>query len=276
MDYFFINYYHFIPSHILEKDSYYTIQYHNISYRLYKIEDISLIINQYLISKNYSFFYSFQENIYHDIISYYQKKYYVLLKISDNNFTKLLYLPYQGNRILLNWKKNWIQKSDFIRDYYSYYKGKYPIIDESFDYYLSLLELSIFYIDEFDSFYYTPYICHYSFSYDEYFNPLNIKIDVCERDFGEYLKYIFFHDTIDFSKIRQLIYENRYNYRYSLVLARVLYPNYYFDLIDSIFMEKNDISVLNNILKRIFDFQKYILFLEEEISKYTEIKKVLL
>ena len=276
MDQFFMYYYDFIPTLILEKDTYFLIKYHETIYRLYGVEDISFIKNQYFISKNYSIFYSFEKNKFYEIFSYYQDKYYILLKTHDLSFSRLFMLPYQGNMISLNWKNSWIQKSDFIQSYYSYYRGKYKNIDESFDYFLNLLELSIFYLDDYDTYFYSPYITHSSFSIEEYFNPLNIKIDVAERDFGEYLKYLFFHDSYDKSKICQLLYENRNVYRYSLVFARVLYPNYYFDLLDLIFMKKNDSSILNDVLGRVFEFREYILFLEDEISKYTKIKKVLL
>ena len=276
MNQFFMYYYNFMPSEILEKDSYYLIKNHNLSYRLYKIDDISFVMDQFLISSNYSFFYSFIENIYQDIISYYHKAYYVLLKENDSVFNKIYLLPYYGNMISLDWKKRWIQKSEFIQSYYSYFKGKYNIIDESIDYFLSLLELSIFYVGDYDSYFYSPFICHSSFSIDEYFNPLNIKIDIAERDFGEYLKYLFFHNSFDKVKIRQLLYENRNVYRYSLVLARVLYPNYYFNLLDSIIMENRDCSILNDVLRRISEFQEYYHFLEDEVSKYIPIKKVLL
>lgn len=276
MNQFFMYYYNFMPSIILDKDSYYLINYHNLYYRLYKVDDISFVMDQFLISRNYSFFYSFVENKYQDIFSYYQKVYYVLLKVNDSVFNRLYLLPYHGNMISLDWKKKWIQKSEFIQSYYFYFKGKYNIIDESIDYFLSLLELSIFYIGDYDSYFYPPYISHSTFSIEEYFNPLDIKIDVAERDFGEYLKYLFFHDLIDKSKIRQLLYENRNVYRYSLVLARVLYPNYYFDLLDLIFMEKKDSSILDDVLGRVLEFKEYFLFLEDEISKYIEIKKVLL
>ena len=266
---FLYYYYGFYPNNIVSNNNYYLVYYKNIIYYLYRIDDVNDIRNKYYISSLYSIFYPFLFNKDRDIISFYNNYYYVLLKKNNLLFNNLINIKYNGELIKLNWKKLWIDRSD----YYNQYRGINFIIDESIDYYLGVLEIAISYLDRFDNYYFIPYITHTIFNINEYFNPLYLKIDICERDFGEYLKYLFFNDMVDKNKISLYISMNYRKYNYQLVLIRVIYPNYYFDLIDG---NNLDYSRLKNIISKREDFKKYVLFLEEEFSKYCDIKKVLL
>lgn len=277
MNDFIFNYYHFRPSSITKHNNYYLVKSQNIKYYLYEVYDLEKVKKQYEIASYYSFYYSFVLNYNHSIFSEYHNHIFVLL--SNNNFLEQNYHFNFSNIIISsnyknNWYYSWLKRSDFLEKKYYEIKGKYPIIDESFDYYLGLLEMSIYYLRNYNSILGNGYLQHEKYSKEELYNPLNIKIDFKERDFAEYLKNIFFSNEYLNINVSNLIYQNRNSYNFDLVFARILYPNYYFDIFDKIvFFNENEIE-LKKIIARIQEFRKYVNFILLEINKYYYIKKV--
>jgi hypothetical protein len=212
------------------------------------------------------------------IISEYNGSYYVLLDdtgFSSNNGS--LFNNYVvDNNYSFNWRRLWIIKSDFIEGYYLNIKGKYSVVDESFDYYLWLLEYAIYYLIDYDNYIGRGYIMHNNFNNISTFNPLDIRIDIKERDLGEYFKYIFFNDSYKNINLHEFIfylYKN-HNYNFELVFARVLYPNYYFDTLDDVFLDKIGDKDLLIYINRIKEFEEYLKMLYSEFSFYYKIKNV--
>lgn len=274
---FIFNYYHFNPSSISKKNNYYLVAHDNYSYYLYEVYDLNKVKKQYEIASHYPFYYSFILNYYHSIFSEYHNHVFVLLK--NNNLLKVDYHYYFSNIIILsdyknNWYYSWLERSDYLEDKYYEIKGKYPIIDESFDYYLGLLEMSIYYLRHYNYISGNGYLQHERYSKKELYNPLNIKIDFKERDFAEYLKYIFFSKEYLNIDISCLIYQNRNNYNFGLVFARILYPNYYFDVFDKIVFFNEDEIELKKIIDCVQDFKNYVNYILLEMNKYYYIKKV--
>ena len=93
-----------------------------------------------------------------------------------------------NKRKKLAWLELWINKSNYITNYYESIKGKYSIIDESIDYYIAMLEMGICYLNKYFGYYDYVYQQH-SIIID---NESAIKEDIKERDFAEYLKYLFY------------------------------------------------------------------------------------
>ena len=156
--------------------------------------------------------------------------------------------------------------------------GKYPLIDESIDYYLGMAETAISYIH-----YNIPEInsqeplaiCHRRINEEEFYNPLNIIIDYKERDLGEYLKYLFWEGNYKEKNISSIIQKAKYNKSgYYRLYGRVLYPSYYFDIYEKIVNEKESEQKLKKILSRINEYEEYLDMIYKEISKVTEIKIV--
>ena len=116
-----------------------------------------------------------------------------------------------------------------MNTYYSY-RNKNKVIDNSIDYYFGLLESSICYLNGVNYENVNLYVQHAKMSYFDYFNPFNIRIDVKERDFSNFLKYRFFDDKYNESYVRSIIEKNINNYDFNLVVARLIYPDYYFDM----------------------------------------------
>lgn len=213
-----------------------------------------------------------------DILFMYEKEYYVLMKIPKiknriityNDIVSFSYLPNMNVKKLdkSNWGFNWANKIDFIEYQFSQMSNKYKIIDDSIDYFIGIWENAVSYYNDNNIGTLKKYICHKRVTYDmdllEFFNPMNFVIDYKERDIAEYLKsYVlnnnYSKDIID----KYLITRSRESI--ILLISRVLFPSYYFDLYEDIILLGKDessleevISKRNNILYLIdFIFLKY-------------------
>lgn len=163
----------------------------------------------------------------------------------------------------IDWGNLWSNKNDYLEYQLSEIGLTHPIIRDSFEYYLSLGECAIAIANSVES---QSIPCVYSHkriskkdtSFDLY-NPLNITIDYRVRDAAEYFKQSFF----DGEEIEKELYDffNNINlsiYEYILFLARMIYPTYYFDLIENIFLGKDNDECLIKIIEKANAYEKLI------------------
>lgn len=177
--------------------------------------------------------------------------------------------------IKLNWHELWIKKSENIEKYFNKIKGKYQIIDESINYYISILEMGIYFLREYDNYYDYGYLQHKIIIDEIYCDKNNFKIDVKEREIAEYLKCIFFKRIYSLEKIHTLIQKVNKKINYKLVIARLLMPNYYFYFVEKLIFEDRDNPELYEIVDRIKEYEEYIKTIVDEINKINEKKIVL-
>lgn len=276
--YNFIKYYYGLEEIILSKgkNNHYIIKCNERIFYLERVYNLEEVIDQYNICDSNEYFYKFVLNRNHSIISAYDGNFYVLLEDS----TKFGQEGYSNDNFMLNhnsrleWRDLWIKKSDYIEKYYSGVVGKYKIIDESFDYYLGLLELAIYYLSDYTNYVDSAYIQHKIFRYNLLRNPLNTKVDVKERDFAEYLKYMFFHENEDSFDLYAILFKYRDFYNYHLVIARMIYPNYYFDTFDDVLLGKSREEDLYQIIKENKRYESYLKKIIDYVSTFTSIKKI--
>ena len=266
--------YFFLPDSIVKDKDYFIIKKNKDIFYLYEINDSHQVFMQYSYSLNYSFYDLFLVNRYHSIISKYQNSYYVLLKKRNMNISTCFPVFSSYSKISFFWYREWIKRSDYLEKVYSMIHNNYEFIDDSFDYYLGLLELSIFLLQDYQNIVGDGFLQQKKYDMLSLTNPLNIVIDVKERDFAEYLKYIFWNNQYQNINISDIIYQNRDVYDYHLVLARVLYPNYYFDEFDQVVFFHKDQSILKQYFIRSGEFRDYFHIISLEISKYCSIKKI--
>ena len=76
---------------------------------------------------------------------------------------------------------------------------------------------------------------------------------------------MFFIEKKDFLYIKNLFDENINSYNKELLFSRLVYPNYYFDILDDILLEKKDPSELKDIVMK---HDEYELFLEYIVKHY--------
>ena len=220
----------------------------NYNYLIYVFNLSTLFLNSDCIVYN-----KFGQNY-----TFYNSKYYVLIKKKNYSFSiSYLYYPISFYSSYINWRNQWIKKRDYIYNYYLTIKGKYNIIDESISYYLTLFDYSIYLLKGF-SFDSIVSIQHNKMIIDDYFNPFNLRLDYKERDFAEYLKEIFFNNEYKKIDYKSIINRGIGIFRYELVIARMIFPSYYFDLFDNIVLNNKEQSILNDILNRQSEYNNYI------------------
>ena len=217
-------------------------------------------------------------------ISTYQNKDYILLKYIKYNFKleDLIYknkLALSNKKKLLTWRNIWIDRSNYIEEKYQKIINKYNIIDESIDYFYGLLEAAIYLLRDYQKYYDYLYLQHIFINYFDYYNPCNIKLDVKERDFSNYLKYLFFSNKYKDIYIDKIIIKNLDNYNFNLILARLIYPDYYFNLLDELIdnnyiFNNNIFDEIKNIILLVDDYELYISNIYRVLLENKVIKKV--
>ena len=167
----------------------------------------------------------------------------------------------------LNWKNLWKEKVDYYEYQINQLSFKHQALKDSFNYYVGLTECAISLLNYVDNSKIYYYISHkrinYNESLSEFFNPLNITIDSRVRDIAEYIKINYINERLDIKEI--YFYLDRLNFDYVesiLLLSRLLYPSYYFDIYDEIIQErisedKIDIYIKKNTAYEIFLKQVY-------------------
>lgn len=189
------------------------------------------------------------------IIFSYEEKNYILMElptitnrlITYEDIIKFRYITsnYEIIKTLdkSQWSSFWEKKIDFYEYNFKDIEGKYNILQESVNYYIGLGENAIsYYNDNIIEQASEKQVCHRRIGpntdlYD-FYNPLNIIIDYKERDIGEYLKEYVIDENFSKENIEamldKLIIDRNGAIR---IIARTLFPTYYFDLYDKITIE---------------------------------------
>ncbi len=109
-------------------------------------------------------------------------------------------------------------------------------------------------------------ISHFRIKYPNYSltykDPSELMIDYVSRDIAEYTKSKFFYDEMDFKEVIALI--NRYQLsdkEIMFLIARLMYPNYYFDLLSDKNIEEREI-----IINKRKSYEKFLLNLLKQIK----------
>ena len=238
------------------------IKQNNKEYVLYQINDPKRIIEINEILNNKTEYYKIIKNINHEIITTYQNNYYILLEINNN-------YQIQSSNIILNNKdysnyqinqSNWVYLWSKKNDYYESITINNIYIKETINYYIGLAENAIEFIRYNDIYTDRLFICNCNKK--DLYNPLNIVLDCKEREVGEVIKKEFFYNEISIEKIKNELK----NYNIKKVIARLLYPNYYFDIVDEFINSKVDENKLKNILSKQSKYEELI----RKISKYDQ------
>ena len=296
-----INYYYNLnPNRINKIFDYYYFYINNELYYFViydrKIDDINAIydFNRKMISSNI-LVNEIINNKDSSVVTYVNKIPYILMKIYVNinkNITlaEISYLSnskilYSNNLMRSNWALLWIRKIDYLEYHHEHNYQKYPLLSSSFDYFIGLSENAISYLnntiknmspDDSD----IGVISHDIINIDDtiysLYNPLNIIIDHKARDLAEYIKNSFFNDN--FAIFEELDEYFKYNYfsfyGINLLVARILYPSFYFDRYDEIVNEKIHESSILKITSRIDEYEKYLQDVFNYLKKYYNIKDV--
>ena len=194
---------------------------------------------------------------------------YILLKAlyyegqTDLKYVLSFFNIQMYNQNKQTWKNLWSEKNDHLEYQIKQIKNRYPLINESYNYFIGMGETSIQLLNEINEESIPKVIAHKRIESNstlfDLYNPLNLIIDYRLRDITEYFKANFFADKkIDaevktfFQKIKLTTDE------YYLFLARMLYPTYYFDLYEQIISGKQEEAAIKKIINKINDYEQFL------------------
>lgn len=286
-----INYYYNISiEKIYQNEKGFYFDYKHSRYFLVLFEDeLSSLQNIYNlhneILKTKTYIHQIIINKDSQIITFVNGNPYILLKtvyydypISLNEITSFSNIILNSNEIFKQ-KKLWEDKNDHLEYQIKQLKNRYPLIKESFNYFLGLAETSIQLLNEIGNQKYYTTIAHKRINFNdsalELYNPLNLIIDTKVRDIAEYLKSKFFNDNTIEQEIKE-IFKN-YNFtvtEYYLFLARMFYPTYYFDLYEEIIKGKKKEVEIKKIINKAQDYELVLKNLYNNLKKIIPISSI--
>lgn len=280
------DYYYFY----LDKELYYFTPYTR------KPNDINAIyeFNQKMLNQNI-LVNEIINNTNNTIITYINKTPYILIKVYINinkpislpeiSYLSNINIPYPNNLMRSNWALLWSNKIDYLEYHHEQNYQKYPLLRNSFDYFIGLSENAIAYLNNtIKDLKPTPsdigVPSHDVISLDDtiysLYNPLNIIIDHKARDLAEYIKASFFNDNFSiFEELDEYFKHNYLSlYGMNLLIARILYPSFYFEKYDEIVNNKANESSILKITSRINEYEKYLSDIFNYFHKYYNIKDI--
>lgn len=272
-------YYNIRIDEIHNKDDYYFFVL-NKNHYIFKpyFDDIDKILDIYKLNRLLSertYIDNIILNRYGNPITKVNNSFYVLILSNNrNNFTladisNMANLSDINNQPLdklerNNWEILWANKIDYFEMQVHENAKKYPLIRESFDYFIGLSENAISYLvntkrEVSPTIYDMKVISHNSLN-NSLYDPSNIILDHKARDVAEYIKMSFFNNNLNiFKELEEYFHYNYYSiYGIRVLFARILYPSFYFDLYDGIISGKNDEKQLNMIIDKINDYEIYL------------------
>lgn len=213
---------------------------------------------------------------------------YVLISLKGNNNINLSIISNLASIDIPSFKSlernNWEVLWGNLIDYYEMQIGqnekKYPLIRESFDYFVGMGENAISYLvntkKEVKPNFYDKKVLSHNNLYNSLFDPLNIILDHKARDLAEYIKLSFFNNNQNiFKELDEYFYYNHYSfYGMRILFARIIYPSFYFKLYDEILSKKKEEKELNSIIKRIDEYELYLSNIYFYLRKYYDIPMI--
>lgn len=204
-------------------------------------------------------------NINNQIITEYNEKKYVLIKnikidtdITFNKIIEINNIRISTNKLkVLNWDELWSKKIDYFEYQISQIGKKYPLIRESFNYYLGLAELAISIISNVQK--KDLYLCLSHRRIDDIYNPLNLIIDYRVRDVSEYFKKNFFENKDIIEELNLFLFNNNLTINEKqLFFVRMLFPTYYFDAYEDIITNKVSEDTIKKITIKVDEYEKIL------------------
>ena len=246
-------------------------------------ENINSLLNIYSILKSYGK--EIDElviNIKNEYLTFYEGKPYILLRKNKYSNRKVIlediidFNCYIYTKDKPSWKILWQQKIDYYELQIEENKLKYPLLNQSFYYYSGLSEMAISLLNYVDYENIKYCISHKRLdNLKNIHNPLNIIIDNRTRDIAEYIKMKYFDGNLNVDEIINFIDSGILNKdEIILLLSRLIYPSYYFDIYDEIYKKQEEKKELNKIIKKNADYEAFLKNIYHHIKKIYKIPRI--
>ena len=211
------------------------------------------------------------------IITYYNNIPYILCKINININKPITLgeINYLSSKVIItnskityhSWQDLWSIKMDYLEKVINENGKKYPIIVDSFNYFVGMAENAISYYNNLsnkevdnNSLVISHRIININDTVYAIYDPVNIIIDHKARDIAEYIKYSFFSDNTNIFKELNVYFKYNYYTRDDVVmlLARVLYPSFYFNMYEDIMINSKEEKIITNITSKLDKYELYL------------------
>lgn len=245
-----MNLYNFKNPNLYKKMNHHIIIDEGEKYILERINDVKRTNEICKILKNKTNHNMFIKNKMGQYITEHNNKLYILMK-ENKNHSNL-----NNNIIVENNQNSIINYSDWIRlwtiktNYYDNIKKDDRLLIEANDYYIGLAEIAIQFCKKNVKKSKYLNICNTDFEDEQ--NPLKIVLDCSEREIGEKIKYYFFYKDIEELNIHEMVK----NKDIDKIIARLLFPNYYFNLSENYIENKEKIIKIINLSEKYEKFLK--------------------
>lgn len=250
-----MNLYNFKNPNIYKQKNNYIIIDEDEKYILQTIEDVKRVNEICQILKNKTNHNKIIRNKMGENITKHNNKLYILVKehkVSNSSYNNVIVENNQNSSInYSDWIKLWERKID----YYDNIKTDDKLLTEANDYYIGLAEIAIQYCKK--NVRKSKYLNICNTDFEDMYNPLKVVLDCSEREIGEQIKYYFFYKDINELNVNQLIK----NKDIDKIIARLLFPNYYFNLYE---YHK---EMKEKLIKIISLAEKYEKFIEKFIKE---------
>lgn len=272
----FIEYFYNIKiDKIIYSNKYYSFIYNGYTYKLYIYDNYSNInmlmdLNNKLLGVTLLSEIIYNRN--NEIISVYNGVSYILLKLyaNTNKPISLNEIAFLSNtlykeKLSINWGFLWSRKIDYLEDLINENGKKYPLIVDSFNYFVGMAENAIsYYNDIFIDKDYKYSVCHkiirISDTIEALYNPLNITFDYRVRDVAEYIKNAFFNNNkYIFNELDAYLKSNTLSLmEVKLLVARLLYPSFYFDMYEDILIDNQEEKIILDVISKLDEYELYL------------------
>lgn len=211
------------------------------------------------------------------IITYYNNIPYILCKININinkpitlgeiNYLASKVISTNSKITYHSWQDLWSIKMDYLEKVINENGKKYPIIVNSFNYFVGMAENAISYYNNLsnkevdnNSLVISHRIININDTVYAIYDPVNIIIDHKARDIAEYIKYSFFSDNTNIFKELNVYFKYNYYTKDDVVmlLARVLYPSFYFNMYEDIMINSKEEKIITNITSKLDKYELYL------------------
>ena len=211
------------------------------------------------------------------IITYYNNIPYILCKININinkpitlgeiNYLSSKVISTNSKITYHSWQDLWSIKMDYLEKVINENGKKYPIIVNSFNYFVGMAENAISYYNNLsnkevdnNSLVISHRIININDTVYAIYDPVNIIIDHKARDIAEYIKYSFFSDNANIFNELNIYFKYNYYTRDDVVilLARVLYPSFYFNMYEDIMINSKEEKIITNITSKLDKYELYL------------------
>ena len=211
------------------------------------------------------------------IITYYNNIPYILCKININinkpitlgeiNYLSSKVISTNSKITYHSWQDLWSIKMDYLEKVINENGKKYPIIVDSFNYFVGMAENAISYYNNLsnkevdnNSLVISHRIININDTVYAIYDAVNIIIDHKARDIAEYIKYSFFSDNANIFNELNIYFKYNYYTRDDVVilLARVLYPSFYFNMYEDIMINSKEEKIITNITSKLDKYELYL------------------